>query len=144
MLAGTLALTIAALFTGAAFYINFAEQPARLGTEDDAALTQWKFAYKRGLAMQAPLAMLGFLLGIVAYWLTGKIEFIAGGLLLLANWPWTIFGIMPTNRSLMATSAESAGPATRALIVKWNRLHGVRTALGFLSMVAFLLAIARS
>src|SRR5579863_6388425 len=102
MVAGQLALIIAALFTGAAFYVGFAEQPARLELDDRALLAQWKPAYKRGTAMQAPLAMAGFLMGIVAWWLTGGMTFFIGGLLLLANWPWTIFRIMPTNRVLMA------------------------------------------
>jgi hypothetical protein len=60
MLAGNLAFMVAALFTGAAFYVNFAEQPARLGLDDRALLTQWKPAFKRGFAIQAPLAIVGF------------------------------------------------------------------------------------
>jgi len=141
MLAGHLALMIAALFTGAAFYINFAEQPARLGLDDRALLAQWKAAYRRGLAMQAPLAVVGFFLGTVAWWLTGRLAFLIGAILLLANWPWTMFGIMPTNRALMATELEEAGSQSRDLIVKWNRLHSVRTALGCLAILAFLIAL---
>ncbi|HAH65598.1 MAG TPA: hypothetical protein DCL72_09025 [Rhizobiales bacterium] len=50
----------------------------------------------------------------------------AGALLMLANWPWTLLAIMPTNNALMATDLAAAGAETRALIVKWNRLHAPR------------------
>jgi hypothetical protein len=142
MLAAYLALTVAALFTGAAFYISFAEQPARLGLDDRALLAQWKPAYKRGLAMQAPLAIAGFVLGLLAWWLTHRLVFLIGAILLLGNWPWTLFAMMPTNRALMATDPDDISPQTRPLTVKWNRLHAVRIAFGFLAMLAFLAALS--
>jgi Domain of unknown function (DUF1772) len=141
MLVGYLALTVAALFTGAAFYVNFAEQPARLTLDDRALLAQWKPAYKRGYMMQATLAIVGFLLGAFAFWQIGRLAFLIGALLMLANWPWTMFAILPTNKILMATDPADAGPVTRSLLIKWNNLHAVRTVLGALATVAFIIAV---
>jgi len=141
MLFGHLALTAAALFAGAAFYVNFAEQPASLTLDDRALLAQWKPAYKRGAMMQATLAIVGFVLGSLAFWQSRHIAFLAGALLMLANWPWTLIAILPTNKILMATEPVDAGPATRALLVKWNGLHTVRTALGAVATAIFIVAL---
>jgi hypothetical protein len=140
VLAGQLALIVAALFAGAAIYVNVAEQPARLGLDDSALLAEWKPAYKRGFAMQAPLAIIGFLLGIVAWWQTGHWAWLLGAVILVANWPYTLLGIMPTNRRLMAIELGSAGADSRTLIKKWATLHAGRSALGFAATLIFLWA----
>jgi Domain of unknown function (DUF1772) len=140
MIVGLLALTAAAIFSGAALYVGVVEQPARLSLDDRALLTEWKPSYKRGAAMQAPLALLGCLLGLLAWWQTSQSGFLLGGIAMIAPWPWTLIGIKPTNDALLATGPDQAGPQTRALVVKWGALHSVRTALGALATVAFLWA----
>ena len=140
MLAGQLALVTAAVFAGAALYISAVEQPARLGLDPGSLLTEWKPAYKRGTAMQAPLALAGFVLGLLAWWQTGHGAWLLGALLMVANWPVTFFAIMPTNNKLMLIEPVAAGPESRAMIEKWGSLHGVRTALGLAASLAFLWA----
>ena len=140
MIFGLLALIVAALFTGAAFYINFAEQPARLGLDDRALLAEWKPAYARGFTMQASLAVAGFLLGVAAWWTTRDEFWLAGAVVLVANWPYTLLIIMPVNRRLEAIAPEVAGAESRALIVQWGGLHARRTMLGAAATLLFLWA----
>jgi hypothetical protein len=140
MMFGLLALVGAGIFAGVALYVNVVEQPARLSLDDRALLTEWKPSYKRGAAMQAPLALLGCLLGSIAWWQTSQPGFLIGAIAIIAPWPWTLIGIKPTNDALLATQPDQAGPRTRALVVKWGALHGVRTGLGALATVSFLWA----
>jgi hypothetical protein len=50
--------------------------------------------------------------------------------------------MLPTNKVLMATDVANAGAHTRAMLLKWNRLHAVRTVLGGLAVAAYLIALA--
>jgi hypothetical protein len=140
MLAGQLALVLAAAFTGAAFYVNFAEQPARLQFDDANLLKQWKSSYAAGFTMQATLAALSGALGLAAAWSGEDWRWILGALLILANWPFTLFGIMPINTKLEALSDANVPPQARALIMEWARLHAIRTTLGGAATLAYLWA----
>ena len=141
MLFGHLALAAAALFAGAAIYVSAVEQPARLGLDPRSLLMEWQPAYQRGALMQASLAVVGFLLGLAAWWQTGRLAFALGALLLIANWPWTLLRIKPLNDRLKATDPATASDATRAQIVEWGHLHAMRTGLGAASALVFLWAV---
>jgi hypothetical protein len=140
MLAGELKLTVAALFTGAAIYINIAEQPARLQLDNRSLLAEWKPAHKRGYVTQASLAIAGGIFGLVAYFAAFDWRWLLGALVLLANWPYTIFVIMPTNRRLMDTPSEAATAETRDMLERLGALHAGRSALGLVATLIFLWA----
>lgn len=136
------ALTIAAAFSGAALYINVVEQPARISLDDRALLTEWKPAYARGTAMQASLAIVGFALGLAAWRFEHEPLAAIGAILILLPWPITLVLINPTNTRLKHTPESEANAETRALILKWGRLHAFRTAAGIAACGVFLAALA--
>ena len=141
MTSGLLALVIAATFTGAAVYVNVAEQPARLKLDDKALLAEWKPSYARGKAMQASIALVSTVLGLIAAYMTRDWRWALGAALILAPWPWTLLIIMPVNTVLEATASDAANAETRALIEKWGTLHAGRSGLGVAATLVYLWAI---
>src|SRR5688572_902290 len=127
-----IAVLATAVFAGAAIYITFVEHPARMGCSTELAATEWAPSYQRATLMQAPLAIIGFLCGGLASWL-------GAALLILAVVPFTLIVIEPrTNKLLLAPGRDLGSPETHALLVKWGRLHAVRSAFGLIAAVIFI------
>jgi hypothetical protein len=137
-MAEELALATAAGFTGAAIYVNVAEQPARLGIDDKALLAEWKMSYALGFAMQASLALASALFGLLAFWLTRDWRALVGAALIFSNWPYTLLVILPVNKRIAATPPDAASATTRGLVQTWGRLHAGRSALGLAATLMFL------
>jgi hypothetical protein len=96
--------------------VYVAEQPARLQLDNRSLLAEWKPAYKRGYVMQASLAIVGGLFGLLAYLSALDWRWLLGAIVLLANWPHTRFVIVPTNNRFMDTPPDAATAETRRMI----------------------------
>jgi hypothetical protein len=141
MIAGILALVTAAMFAGAAIYVSIAEQPARLTLEPRPLLREWKLSYQRGFAMQASLALISAILGAIAFWQGGDWRWLLGALLILANWPYTLIVIRPSNNVLQAVDEQDASQSTSTLIEWWGLLHSGRSLLGTAATLAYVWAM---
>ena len=128
-----IAILTAAVFAGAALYINLVEHPARMTLDTKAAAMEWAPSYARATLMQAPLALLSLVSGLGSYLLGAGIGWAVAALLIGAVVPFTLLIIMPTNRALLAAGRDLASLETRALLTRWARLHAVRTVLALAS-----------
>lgn len=132
-----LATVSAAIFAGAALYINLVEHPARMMLDTESAALQWAPSYRRATWMQAPLAIISLVAGLVSWWMGGGVGWGIAALLIGAVVPFTFLGIMPTNHRLLAPGRDLASAETRALLERWVKLHAVRTALSLLATVVY-------
>src|SRR5262245_39691150 len=131
----------AALFAGAAVYVNLVEHPARMSTGPVAALRQWRPSYHRATVMQASLAVLGTLAGLVA-WLGGAGRlWLIGAVLLGAVVPFTLIVVFPTNQQLENLDPDPDPALASTLLAHWAQLHGVRSLLSLAALVIFVLAL---
>jgi hypothetical protein len=132
-----LATLSAALFTGAAVYINLVEHPARISLGTRAALAAWAPSYHRATFMQAPLAIVGALSASMVAARGGGGWWLVGGLLLAAVIPFTLLVIFPTNRALLDPAAAEDLERVALLLRRWNWLHAVRSLLAGAALVIF-------
>ena len=141
MMVEILATFACGIFAGAAVYVNLVEHPARLSCGVNAALTEWRPSYKRGTAMQAPLALTGSILGFTSWWLEKNAAWLIGGIFLFTVIPFTLIVMFPTNRMLEDDKLDSSSPHAEQLLRRWGRLHAVRSGLSCLAFAIFLFAL---
>lgn len=135
------ALITASIFSGAAIYINFVEQPARFNLENSALLAAWKPAYRKGFTLQSALAFISGMLGIIGYLQSHNYLWLMGAGIILLNWPYTFIFIRPIVQKLLKTDIHLANQVTRNMITQWGTLHAVRSALGILAVMIFAFAL---
>jgi Anthrone oxygenase len=133
-----IAALCAALFAGAALYINLAEHPARMGLETRIAALQWAPSYKRATWMQVPLALLSFLSGVMAWLMGASAGWLVAAAFIGVVVPFTLICIMPTNHKLLAPGRDLGSAETRRLLERWGKLHAVRTTLSVLATVLYI------
>jgi hypothetical protein len=141
-LAPLLATFCCSMFAGATVYISLVEHPARMECGTELAATEFPRSYRRAAGMQASLAILGFLLSILAWLEEANVWWLVAGLLLVSAVPFTLIVVMPTNRQLLDPSLDKKSDRATRLLRQWGKLHAVRTILSTLALLVFLCVLA--
>ena len=94
--------------------------------------------------MQAMLAVVGTLAGVAAGLAHGSTAWLSGSLLLFLVVPFTLIVIFPTNHKLLDPALDKSSPEAHRLLVRWGRLHEVRSVLGLAAFIVFVLASRRA
>jgi hypothetical protein len=144
MLFELIATLCAGLFAGAAIYITLVEHPARLECGTALAATEFGPSYRRATIMQASLAALGFVAALTAWAQRRGLAVLSAGALLGLVIPFTLIVILPTNKRLLDPTLDRSSGVAAALLVRWGKLHAVRSVASGLAFGLLVWHLARS
>ena len=91
--------------------------------------------------MQAGLALASSALAVGIWVARSDGLWLWAALALFSVVPFTLLVIAPTNRRLLSGGADEDPETVCALLVRWGRLHAVRTVLGALATALMLVAM---
>jgi Domain of unknown function (DUF1772) len=139
MIWGTFALAFAAAFTGASFYVNWVEQPARLKLDDAALLNEWGPSDSRGVSLLIALALVATIAGFIAYFGSEDVRWAFGAIVIILSWPYAFFVMSPLDNQIRSLRGSDVA-AARALIRQWGIVESGMTAIGAAAVLIFLWA----
>ncbi len=137
MFAGLIALTFAAAFSGAAIYVNWVEQPARLALDEEALLSEWGPSDSRAVALLLAFALAAAVTGFIAYFEMQDVRYVFGALIAISSWPYAFFVMAPLNNQILALHGADVG-AARALVRQWGYVEAGFAAIGVSAVAMFL------
>ncbi len=140
MFSGLIALAFAAAFAGAAVYVNFVEQPARLALDDQALLSEWGPSDRRGVALLAAFALASAVAGFVAWFESQDVRWVFGALIVISTWPYAFFIMAPLNNQILSLHGGDVA-AARALVRQWGLVESGFAAIGVAAVAMFLWAL---
>jgi Domain of unknown function (DUF1772) len=139
MIWGTLALAFAAAFTGASFYVNWVEQPARLRLDDQALLSEWGPSDSRGVSLLIALALVSAIAGFIAYFESQDVRWAFGAIVMILSWPYAFFLMSPLDNQVRSLRGGDVA-AARALVRQWGIVESGLTAIGAVAVLVLLWA----
>jgi anthrone oxygenase-like protein len=137
-----LSILCAGLFAGAALYVTVVEHPARMECGSLLAATEFGPSYRRGAAMQAPLAAVGSIASIAVGCSGGSGLWVIAGFTLMAVIPLTLLVIARTNKKLLDPTLDRTSEVARTFLVRWGQLHAIRTVLSLASFLLMMVLMA--
>jgi hypothetical protein len=140
MVSGLIALAFAAAFAGAAVYVSWVEQPARMALDDKALLSEWGPSDSRGVALLAGFALVAAIAAFIAYFESNDVRWVFGALIVIASWPYAFFVMAPLNNQILALKGRDVS-AARALVRQWGVIESVFAAIGIAAVAMFLWAL---
>jgi hypothetical protein len=136
----TLALALASAFSGASFYVNWVEQPARLALDEEALLSEWGPSDSRAVALLAALALLAAIAGFIAYFESQDVRWAFGALVIIGSWLYAYSVMAPLDNQIRSLHGGEVA-AARALVRQWGIVESGLTAIGVVAVLIFLWAL---
>ena len=133
-----IATVAAGFWAGIAIYIAWVEHPCALSVGVRYATDYFRIMSKRTAPLMMILAAAGGLAGLAVWYQSNNIWWLIGGGLLLAQFPLTAIFIVPTNIKLLKVDSDEAA---LALHKRWARLHLLRTVIGVLPFLWFVMLL---
>ncbi|KAL9125952.1 MAG: hypothetical protein Q9217_004912 [Psora testacea] len=146
--------------TGATLCISYLYVPSLLLSPNPLVVRQWNKSFDVGKVVHPGIAMISIIAyGYLAYQMKGTLDQHKAelyGICALSSimiWPWTMVGMMPTNKKLFRKNDEAAavsgneditevglpkGESAKELIDRWSTLNLVR---GFMPLVGAVLGV---
>jgi uncharacterized membrane protein len=94
--------------------------------------------------MQAALATVASACGAACWLISNSALWLLGAALIFLVIPFTLIVIFPTSKQLLDSGLNRNSAQTHELLVRWGKLHAVRTVASLTATAVFLIAALRS